>query len=97
MRYTRKWQAYWIGLILAIGSPVLLWAEDRRYTLLVPDMHCAVCVPAVQKALKQVEGVREVQVSLEEKKAVVVADERVPVDTLVRAVAQAGYSARPAE
>lgn len=49
---------------------------------------------AVTKALKQVEGVRDVNVNDDRTQAVVVADESVPPARLVEAVTRLGYGAR---
>ena len=52
---------------------------------------CGHCQATVEKALKGVQGVSEVVVSLEDKNAVVTADESVSADTLKNAVVDAGY------
>ena len=72
-------------------------AGDATTTLVVDGMTCGFCVPAVTKALRQVDGVKTVQVSLADKQAVVVAKESVKPDVLIAAVANAGFLARVAE
>jgi len=58
----------------------------------IEGMTCGHCTAAVEKALKAVDGVEQVEVSLEPGEAVVkgTAD----LDSLVRAVVEEGYKAR---
>jgi copper chaperone CopZ len=60
-------------------------------TLAVSGMTCNGCVKHVDKALRSIPGVTAVEVSLAENAAKVVHDG--PVETLVAAVHDAGYSA----
>lgn len=57
----------------------------------VEGMMCQNCVKHVTKALTAVAGVSEVNVSLEDKKAYVTADESVTDDMLKDAVTEEGY------
>lgn len=59
----------------------------------VEGMMCAHCQAHVQKALEGVEGVTQVTVSLEEKKASVTMEEDVDSQKLMDAVTEAGYTA----
>ncbi|MBX3246918.1 MAG: heavy-metal-associated domain-containing protein [Myxococcales bacterium] len=62
--------------------------------LRVEGMSCGHCVGRVERALRGVEGVTEVTVSLEAGEATVAHDAtRVTVDALLRAVDEAGYDA----
>ena len=58
-------------------------------TISIEGMMCAHCQAHVEKALKEVAGVTEVTVSLENKNAVVTGD--ASVETLKQAVVDAGY------
>ena len=60
-------------------------------TISIEGMMCAHCQAHVEKALKEVAGVTEVTVSLENKNAVVTGD--ASVETLKQAVVDAGYEA----
>lgn len=62
-----------------------------KTTLSIEGMMCGHCQATVEKALKGVQGVSEVVVSLEDKNAVVTADESVSADTLKNAIVDAGY------
>lgn len=68
----------------------------RKLTLEVTGMKCEGCAGAVDAALGRVEGVRRVDVSLEDGRADVVGDDALAADDLVAAVEAAGYDAAPA-
>lgn len=69
--------------------------EDNMEKILkVEGMSCNHCVAAVKKALESLEGVSEANVLLEEKRAEVKLDKEVSSDELVKAVEEAGYSAK---
>lgn len=81
-------------ILLLLGGPA--FAADVQRTLTLSGLACTACSAAVTKALKQVEGVRDVTVSEDRTRAVVVADEAVPEDKLIEAVTRLGYEARVA-
>ena len=60
-------------------------------TLKVEGMMCAHCQAHVKKALEGVEGVTQVEVSLEDKTAEVTMETQVDDQTLAAAVTEAGY------
>lgn len=69
--------------------------EDSMEKILnVEGMSCMHCVAHVKEALEKLEGVREADVKLEEKRAEVKLDKEVSDDALVKAVEGAGYSAK---
>ena len=68
--------------------------NNMKKTLNVEGMMCMHCVRHVKEALEKIEGVACAEVSLEEKKAVVTLSADVPAETLIKAVADAGYEAR---
>ena len=65
--------------------------QDQVFELSVKGMMCPHCVAHVQKALAAIEGVSEVNVSLEGASATVKAQNSVKKETLVAAVTDAGY------
>ena len=67
--------------------------NNMEKILKVEGMSCMHCVAHVKEALEKVEGVREADVRLEEKRAEVKLDKEVSDDSLVKAVEGAGYSA----
>jgi len=66
-------------------------ADSQLHRISVGGMSCAGCVASVEQALRAVPGVQEAQVSFAEHTAQVKGDVR--VETLVKAVADAGYEA----
>lgn len=69
--------------------------EDSMEKILnVEGMSCMHCVAHVKEALEKLEGVREADVKLEEKRAEVKMDKEVSDDALIKAVEGAGYSAK---
>lgn len=63
----------------------------NTFTLSIEGMMCSHCTGRVEKALKETAGVAEVTVSLEEKNAVVKAEESVTAEQLKAVVTDAGY------
>lgn len=61
----------------------------KKYT--VEGMTCNHCVHHVSMALSEVEGVKDVKVSLAEKSALVNSEDGVQFETLKAAVEEAGY------
>ncbi len=69
--------------------------SESTVIISIDGMTCDHCVKAVTDALKSVEGVREVNVSLEEKKAeVVYEDSRCKATELQAVIDSKGYAAR---
>ena len=62
----------------------------KKYT--VEGMTCNHCVHHVSMALSEVEGVKDVKVSLAEKSALVNSEDSVQFETLKAAVEEAGYT-----
>jgi len=74
------------------------WSATRIVTLSVPGMNCAACPITVKKALVKVAGVAKVDVSLDQREAVVTFDDtKAGVGELTRATTEAGYPSTPKE
>ena len=72
--------------------------EDNMEKILnVEGMSCNHCTASVKKALEGLDGVKEADVSLEEKNAKVELDKDVADEALVKAVEDAGYTAKIAK
>ena len=68
------------------------WAASKTVTLSVPGMTCAACPITIKKALTEVDGVTEAEVSFDKKEAVVTFDDtKTDVSTLIEATTDAGY------
>lgn len=69
---------------------------DRETLLDVSGMSCNSCVRHVNEALRELKGVREVQVRLQEGKVLVKHDPQgVPVSAMIAALQDAGYESKP--
>jgi|GEM_PF-630642 len=72
-----------------------LYASDTA-KLSVDGMTCNGCVKSVKSALEKVDGVESAQVDLKSNSAVVAFNpEKTTLETMEKAVADAGYSAKP--
>jgi len=67
-----------------------LYAKEE-VVVSVPGMHCPLCTTAVKKALKNVEGVESLKVTLQSKKAVIVAKDGISDERFLEAVKTTGY------
>ena len=64
---------------------------DTKKTFDVKGMHCASCVSVIERALKKVNGVSDVNVNLATNKATVTCNDATPEDSLTAAVKNVGY------
>ena len=73
------------------------WAASKTVTLSVPGMTCAACPITIKKALTDVDGVTDAEVSFDKKEAVVTFDDtKTDVSALIEATTNAGYPSRAA-
>ena len=77
--------------ILVLALLVAASYADKKIEILVPSMHCPLCTAIVRKAALSVEGIKKADVSLKERKAVVIADDKVDEKELLKAVDATGY------
>ncbi|MGH8672851.1 MAG: mercury resistance system periplasmic binding protein MerP [Burkholderiales bacterium] len=69
-------------------------AAEKTVTLAVEGMYCAACPFIIKESLSAVPGVEKVEVSFENKTAVVTFDDaKADVAALIKATTEAGYSA----
>jgi copper chaperone CopZ len=67
----------------------------KKTTLRANDLSCPSCVAKIEKSLKSLDGVEQAEVHFTTGRIAVVHDpSRASTDALVRAVADAGYTAR---
>ena len=72
-------------------------AETRTARINVPTAQCGMCANNIDKALKQVDGVKEVNVDMDTKVVSVVYDAgRTDTAKMEQAIARAGYQANQA-
>ena len=77
--------------ILVLALLVAASYADKKIEISVPSMHCPRCTAIVRKATLSVEGVKKADVSLKERKAVVIADDKLDEKELLKAVDATGY------
>lgn len=82
--------------ILMLGLTAGAAENPKVVHITVSGLHCDNCVGKVEKALKEIKGVEKVGVNLEKGEAVVTlaSNAKVKTETLVNAVAKAGYEAK---
>lgn len=69
---------------------------SRKTTFRADDLTCPSCVAKIEASLTRLDGVRSVDVHFATGRIVVEHDpSRVGIDDLRRAIAEAGYTARP--
>jgi copper chaperone CopZ len=82
--------------VMAILTAGIVFAEaGKTMKVSIDGMMCKECIGKVEKALKGVKGVKEVNVSLEKKSAEVILapNAKVTSNKLVKAVSDAGFKA----
>lgn len=81
------------GMAILIASASLAAnAAQKKVTLAIPTMDCPVCPLTVKRALFKVPGVSQVEVSFENRRAVVIFDDaKANVSALTESTKNAGY------
>ena len=80
------------GALLALCCwPMMALAADQTVTIKVEGMTCAVCVTAINKALRSLPDVRKAKASLPKNQAIVIVPEGYKLDTLLAAIEETGY------
>jgi Cu+-exporting ATPase len=79
-------------LATLLGSTAALAQEaaERTSIFRVEGMTCALCGKAIDKSLRQVEGVRRVAIDQEAERVTIVADAAVPTERLEQGIESAG-------
>lgn len=67
--------------------------SPQQYRLSLTGITCASCVSSIEKALKAVPGVQQVEVNFAQRSATVLTNTPISSDSLVNAVKKAGYGA----
>ena len=80
-------------LLLTLSAAA--WAGDRTVKLWVDGIGCPLCIPAAQKALRGVEGVKSAEVK-GDKATVIIGAEATDAE-LLEALREAGFPARVAD
>ncbi len=75
--------------IISLALAGFIWA-DKVFVIDVEGMYCKMCPVAVKKAIGQLEGVKWVKAYLENKMAIVIAEEGVEANEILKAISGAG-------
>ncbi|MBZ7975630.1 MULTISPECIES: heavy metal-associated domain-containing protein [unclassified Campylobacter] len=75
-------------LLLSLFLSVL---NAYEYTLEIPKIHCPLCTAIVRKALLKIDGVNKVNVSLENKTAIIKSDKELNESIINQALFNTGY------
>ena len=79
-------------LFLLALSSFSAFAQQQTITLHVPGMNCVTCPFTIKRALQDVEGVNEVDVTFETKLVVAIFDdEKTNIEALIEATTNVGY------
>lgn len=63
----------------------------KKIKLTIEGMHCASCTSNIERALKKINGVKEVSVSVMTKKGFVEAEDNVKTEDVKNVVSKVGY------
>ncbi|MFZ3086142.1 MAG: cation transporter, partial [Candidatus Hydromicrobium sp.] len=68
--------------------------KNKRVSLSISGMHCASCSSIIERTLKKIPGISSASVNFGSEKALVIYDESVVnLDSIIKAIKKAGYSA----
>ena len=78
------------SIIALLMATAVFAGSDQNIVMEIQGMTCEVCAVAVKRALSDVQGVKRVTVSYDQKKAWLVVDKTVADETLSNALKKAG-------
>jgi len=79
-----------------LGTVFSAYAADQTVTMDIEKMTCALCPLTVSKAMERVNGVKDVDVDFDSKKAVVTFDDsKTTAADVAQASTEVGYPATP--
>jgi mercuric ion binding protein len=85
----------WLAFALVFAASAE--AADLKVVIDVEGMSCSLCVTAINRELRQTEGVIQAKASLKTRRAEVVVPEDFPAQTLLDAIAKTGYIGKVAD
>lgn len=80
--------------LIAILALCLTLFADKNATIEVAGMHCPLCTTSVKKAVRGVDGVKEVSAKLDTKQVVVIYDDKVDIKTILDAIKTTSYEGK---
>lgn len=71
-----------------------VYAGNKKKTISIPTIQCGMCKKTITNVLKEIDGVKSVNVNMESKKVTVKFDDtKTSLDALENAITAAGYNA----
>lgn len=81
-------------IVMLIGFSQIALAETRNACFSVEGMTCATCTVTTKAAIKKLKGIKDIQVSLDEKSAVIKYDDALTSsDEIKKKIDSVGYKA----
>lgn len=65
--------------------------KKHEATIKVDGMHCPKCVARITEALKKIDGIKKVSISLDEKSVSMISKTEIPLDTVKATVEGLGF------
>ena len=87
----------YLWLILLPIFAISAEAANVKVIIDVENMSCSLCVTSINQALRTTKGVITAKAALKTKRAEVTVPENFPVQTLLDAIAKAGYDGKVVE
>ena len=69
-------------------------ANNNMKTIFIDGMHCEHCKMSVEKALKNIDGITDIEVNLEQKKAVIKTNKQVDNEAIKNAIEEEGFTVK---
>ncbi|MEY4504143.1 MAG: hypothetical protein RL154_436 [Pseudomonadota bacterium] len=67
---------------------------DTNATIEVVGMHCPLCTTSVKKAIRSIDGIKEVSARLDTKQVIVIYDDKVDIKTVLDAIKTTSYEGK---
>ncbi len=80
--------------ILLVLCLFTLSFADKNATIEVAGMHCPLCTTSVKKAVRCVDGVKEVSARLDTKQVVVIYDDKTDIKIILDAIKTTSYEGK---
>lgn len=80
--------------LIAIFTLFIALFADKNATIEVAGMHCPLCTTSVKKAIRGVDGVKEVSARLDTKQVVVIYDDKTDMKTILDAIKTTSYEGK---
>ncbi len=85
-----------IGILFVFGFLVQSQAQERKVKIQVDGLACPFCAYGLEKKLKEIDGVKKLDIQVDSARVVMIFEQDALVDSMkiVRKVKEAGFTAR---